>query len=229
MLYELVVEQLYYNQQVINRWNYLSTSTPASVTLSFALVSAFGGIPDALSHAFPAGSIMEGMFHVQATALTYVSIVAKAVYDPVDFYTTPFPVGQVGGAATGEAMSPMTAWGIRSNQVRTDIKSGQKRFAGCTEGSVNPGGVVEAGMLGLLQTLADRMSGPITYDDEGSILTFTPCVVQKEKYTTPSGKNAYRYYIDEDVQVPAHVAQNPTWSPKTTVRSQTSRQYGRGS
>jgi len=229
MLYEIVLEQSYYDQQVINRWNYVSTSTPSAVTLSFGLVNAFGGIPDTVTHAFPTGSLMDLISKVQATTLLYVSIVAKAIYDPTDFYTTPFPTGQHGLAATGEAMSPTAAWGMRSNQVRTDIKSGQKRLCGCTEGSVNPGGVVEPGMLGLLQNIANAMSTSITYDDEGAELVYVPCVVKKEPYTTPSGKTAYRYYPTLAEQVPSHIAQNPIWSPKTTIRTQTSRQYGRGS
>jgi hypothetical protein len=43
-LYEVVLEQRYYNQQVVNRWNYVGSGTPASVTGSFALLSALGFI-----------------------------------------------------------------------------------------------------------------------------------------------------------------------------------------
>jgi hypothetical protein len=109
-----------------------------------------------------------------------------------------------------------------------DIKSGQKRLAGVRNDDITAGGILSPVLQGLMQLVADAMSAPIVYVDEGASLTYTPCVVEKFMYTTPPKKKAYKYYPDPAVQVPGHVAMNPIWSIKTQVRSQTSRQYGKG-
>jgi hypothetical protein len=87
--------------------------------------------------------------------------------------------------------------------------------------------VFGSGTLGAMELLASVMGDTLTYDDEGNTLTYTPCVVQKEKYTTPSGKDAYRYYATESAQAP-HLAVGVAWEVYDTERSQVSRQYGHG-
>lgn len=72
------------------------------------------------------------------------------------------------------------------------------------------------------------MSATLTYDDSGNTLTFTPCIAQKEEYTTPRGKKAYKYYPTEVAQA-AHLASGIAWSYYPQTRTQGSRQYGRGS
>lgn len=46
---EVVLTQNYYGQEIINRFNYRASGTPAAVTYSFALVSALGAIYDELA------------------------------------------------------------------------------------------------------------------------------------------------------------------------------------
>jgi hypothetical protein len=72
------------------------------------------------------------------------------------------------------------------------------------------------------------MSASIGYPTVSPEVTFTPVIVGKQQYTTPSGNTAYRYYPTLTEQN-LHLASNPVWEPYTTVRTQTSRQYGRGS
>jgi len=229
MLYEVVLTGSYFNQQTINRWNYLSTSTPSSVTLSYGLAYAFGGIPDSITHEFVADSPMWHMAKVQNVAALYIDIIVKAIYDPFDFYTTPFFPGQAGLRSSGDNSAPFMAYGFKSTVVRTDIKSGQKRLVGVAEGDVGQGGVISGSITDLLQNVADVFSIPLIYDDEGATLTYTPCVVQKQKPPPTDTWKGYRYYPTLGEQVPGHVAQNPIWSYKPQVRTQVSRQYGRGS
>jgi hypothetical protein len=226
MLYEITLRAEYAGQQTINRWNYLSSGTPASVSGSFALASAMGFIRAPSTPFYPAGTIFPAIWAIQSTGLSYREVVSKAIYDPVDFYTVPFVHGEA-GAAEGVGASPFVALGMRSNRVRTDIDRGTKRFGGVSESVMGSAGVVETGAFTLLQVLADLMGDTLSYDDEGSTITFVPCVVSKLKYTTPSGKFAYKYYDTLSAQTP-HIASGVSWEAYSQVRSQTSRQYGKG-
>lgn len=227
MLYEVVLEQRYFNQQVINRWNYNSSGVPATVQGSFALAFAMGFIPDGTPPDYPADSIFAAMREIQGTALIYNQITVKAIYDVVDFYAAPFPTGTTGESTGGESVSPVDALGMRSTRVRTDISRGYKRFAGAVEGAFTEGGIVGSDMLTALNQLGGRMAETIEYIDEGSTLSFVPCIVSKEKYTTPSGKFAYRYYASQATQL-THIATGIGWEPYTQQRTQRSRQYGKG-
>lgn len=227
MLYELTMFGSYFGQQIVNRWNYISSGTEASVLKSFALVSAFGAIDTA--GVYPAGSPFITILNALSNAFTVNSVVARAasLYDPTDFYERPF-VTPKAGANTGQGMSPTIAYGFRTNRVRLDIGRGTKRLVGVCEGEVDAGGVINAGGIAAVNAIATKMTDVLSYTDEGATLTFTPCVVQKEEYTTESGKKAYRYYPTLAAQL-AHTATSVIWQAYPTVRTQNSRQYGRGS
>lgn len=228
MLYEVTLQGRYFNQQVINRWNYLSTGTPAVVTGAFGLAYAFGAIPDGLPPLFPSDSILAAIRQMTTSTMIWTSLTVRAAsdYAPTDFYEAPFGTGLTGNQpAQGE--SPTVAFGFRTNIVRTDIRRATKRFAGVGEDVVDAGGVITAGGLGNMTDLAEKMSAVLSYDDEGSVISYAPCVVSKELYHPEPGKNAYRYYPTLSEQL-EHVALGIVWSPYTTTRTQTSRQYGRG-
>lgn len=227
MLYEVVLRQEYYSQTIINRFNYVGAGVPAAVSGSFALIAALGFIPD--NSIYPAAGFFNILRGQLATTLRFVSVDARAIYDVVDFYERPF-VSNLFGVRAGEPMAPFMSYGFRTNRVRQDIGRGTKRFAGTVETQVGAGGNIETGMVSQLQELADVMSDVLTYDDEGNTLTFSPCIVKKEKYHPPTSPTnwAYRYWANEATQM-ADVALGIAWDPYITVRSQTSRQYGRGS
>lgn len=226
MLYELTMFGTFYNQQIVNRFNYLSTGIPAAVSGSFALMKAFGAIPD--NAVYPAGAPFAKIMQFLSSAFSITSVVTRAAadYDPLDFYERPFPTPFVGGSG-GDAMSPAVAYGYRTNRVRLDIDRGTKRFVGVPETAVMSGGVIGTAFYAELVQTAAAMSATLTYDDEGNTISFAPCVVHKQEYTTPRGRRAYRYYPTLEQQL-EYVATGITWQPYTTVRTQTSRQYGRG-
>lgn len=226
-LYEVVLEQEFAGQQIINRFNYLGSGTPASVTGSFALVSAIGGLPAATS--LGAGTLMRAIQDLQVTNVRFVQITARAVYLDEDFYASPFLANTLGlGAPGSSALSPIDSYGFKSNRVKQSIGRGYKRFVGVSEDYISAGGNLYDAGVGKAEVVKDELGTNLLYDDEGNSLTFAPCVVQKEKYTTPSGKTAYRYYPTEAEQAP-HLAVGIVWEAYTQIRSQVSRQYGRGS
>lgn len=224
---EVVLVQRYYNQTVLNRFHYIASGTPAAVTLSYGLLHAMALLPSRLSNgSFPNGVFMNKVQAIQVADVTTISANARDLYSVTDFYESPFPTPPTGGNG-GQGQSPAVAYGFSQSRVRTDIRRGMKRFVGVSESSVDGGGVIASGTLGIMSDLADLMGDTLTYDDEGNTLTYAPCILGYEEYTTPSGKKAYRKYATASAQL-AHVAQGGIWSPYTTTRTQTSRQYGRG-
>lgn len=230
---EVTLSGTYFNQQTITRWNYVSSGTPAAVSLSFALAAAFGGIYDlvAIPPAYPADTPLGRIAANMGNEWDWQQLTVLNVYSPTDFYQTPF-VNPYGGSAAGEQMSPVAAIGFRSNQVRRDVARGTKRFPGVREEDVGTGGVINGGVITNLNVVAAKMSEVLDYDDEGNALTFSPAICGKQEYDPnppPATGNhrAYRYYPTEAEQL-AMTAIGITWQPYTTVRSQVSRQYGHG-
>jgi hypothetical protein len=226
-LMELTLNQTYFGQKCVNRWNYVASGTPAAVTLSFALTSIMGFLStDVNLLSTTVGGSLQAVQNVDAI---FNSVIARAVYIDDDFYDSPFLSGTHGGASGGSgALSPTSAYGFFSSRVKQSIARGYKRFVGISESSSENGGEIVSGALTALEAVAGYMSDTLVYDDEGESLTFIPCIVQKEKYTVvDSGKDAYRYYADEAEQL-VHTAQGILWTPYDQIRTQVSRQYGRG-
>lgn len=228
-LYEMVLNTEYQGQQCVNRWNYMTTSVPAAVTLSYGLLAAAGFIQGLGDVDFPAGSLAELIRSLVNTGVTFVSVVAKEIWVLPDFYSTPFNTGTIGGATSGDLAAPFLAYGVHSNQTTRRVRAGTKRFVGVSEGFMGAGGLLDGISIGVLADICVAMNNNLSYDDEGSILQYQPVVVHKEKIVDPvTGKITYKYYPSEAEQIPANVAQNVVWSPMPYVRSQTSRQYKHG-
>lgn len=225
-LYEVVLEQQYAGQQCINRWNYVGTGTPSAVTPSFGLISALGFL--ALATTLLDGTVGGELQSLQNQGVVFVQATARAVYIDADFYGNGFLANTHGAIGTGETgLSPLDAFGFKSSRVVQSIGRGYKRFAGVDEGDVASFGNMLSIATTQMALLATAMGETLTYDDDGNTLTYTPCIAQKEKYTTPSGKSAYKYYATETLQA-AHLAQGISWEGYPQSRSQVSRQYGRG-
>lgn len=227
-LMEVTLQQTYQDQICINRWNYVASGSPSGVTFSFALMSIMGFLP--VTTTLTDGTVGGELQSLQNGGVFFNQAIARAVYIDDDFYDSPFLANTNGVGSDGSAsMTPINAFGFRSNRVKQSIHRGYKRFVGMGESNVGAGGVIESGTLTQMELLATAMTDTLEYDDEGTTLTFIPCIVQKEKYVVPlSGKDAYRYYEDQAVQL-EHTAQGVSWSAYRQTRSQVSRQYGRGS
>src|SRR6185369_7445570 len=131
-LYEVVLEQRYANQQSINRWNYLGSGTPAAVVPSFALISALGFL--GLTTTLTDGTVGGELQFLQNNGVVFVQATCRAVYVDDDFYANPFlasTFGATGSIVTG--LSPLVAYGFRSNRVKQSIGRGYKRFVGVDE------------------------------------------------------------------------------------------------
>lgn len=224
---EAVISQQYQGQQVINRYYYVSSGTPAAVSLSFALLSAMGYLSSGIvSGNFPLGTLARAIQGVQHNSLSYVSAAARNVYSDTDFYENPYP-GTVVGIQPGTATSPVLAYGYQSNRVRQSIRRGSKRYAGVTEEVLTQGGAYEAASLGSLEDIAAELSATLTYDDEGNTLTFVPAVVSLKPPSTPPITPSYTFWPTEAEQL-NRTATGVLFALQPRVRTQVTRQYGRG-
>lgn len=222
---EVILRSVMLGQQCVNRWNYVSSGDEGDVSKSFALVDAMGFVPSAGEP--PADTIMDQLKAMTDASVTFLEVQARDVYSVTDFYTLPFPAAY-NGEKTGEASAPFVAFGFKTNRVRSDIGRGTKRFVGIPEDYLSDGGVLNVDGLAAGVALAGLMSEILLYPDVGDTISFSPAVVKKEAYTTPSGREAYRYRASEALQL-AQTAYPVEWEAYTQARSQVSRQIGRGS
>lgn len=227
-LYEITLEQSYFGQQIINRWNYQSNTIPDGISGAFKALVGMGFVPDTDIDPFEGDTVGAKLQPLQSDNVTFVQAIAKNLYSVTDFFTYAFPPGTIGGNSGATGLSPTTAIGFASDRTRSDIRRAQKRFVGVCENVVGAGGVLEAAFQTQAQDLGDTMGDPNIVPAGAGSITYTPYVFGRELYVAPSGKDAYRYYGTEAEQLD-HIALITTFTLKTSTRTQTSRQYGRGS
>ncbi len=226
-VYSLKIAQTYNGQQCINEWHYLGSGTPAAVTMSFALASAFGCIES--GGAYDPGTPFGSMKAFQTTDVSYQEVITKNLYSVTDFYTTAFAVGAHGDSSNASGAQPsFMAYPFRTNRVRTDIRRGQKRYVGIAEANVDNFGTIAGATFTALAAHAALLSDNLTYDDEGNTLTFSPCVIQLKKDVTDPDNPKYIPWPTEAEQL-AHLAQGVVWTALPAVTTQNSRKIGRGS
>jgi hypothetical protein len=226
-IYVVTLRETYAAQECINRFSFVSTVEPSGITGSLAILQLLGAT-GIVAGAFPDDTLLKVIQDIQHAEVQFNEIEARNLYDVSDFYTLPF-VGDVhGGTASGNGMSPVLAYGFRSNRVRTDIRRGTKRLVGVNDNFVGAGGVLQAGAFTPMQNIADALTAVLNPDNTDSKGTYTPSVLHYHMYTSPPARKAYRPFDTEGAQL-ANVAIGVTWDWIDTVRSQVSRQYGHGS
>jgi hypothetical protein len=215
----------YYGQQVVNHFNYKADGDVPASGMSYGLNDKMGFHPSAGDP--PVGSLFEAIIGLQVSEMEWAGVLARAMYDPLDFNEVGFNPIVTGLVTSADAASPIYAFGVRTNRTRLDIGRGYKRFGGVSEDSVEPGGTIESGALTGLGTLATKLGAILTFTEGGATVTYTPCILKKEKIVDEDGKVTYRKYATEAEQL-EHIATGIVWTPYTTIRSQVSRQYDRG-
>jgi len=211
--------------EVVNVFNYQGDVNGVAGGDAAGLVNAMGLEPTAGT--FPADTVGAALQALVSNTVQWRQCICRNVYDPTDFIDLPYvPVAT--GSGSGEVLSPINAFGLRSNRTRLDISRGYKRFPGVLESQVATLGDLTSGAVTALTLVATQMGESLTFTDGTLTDTFLPVIVKKEKYTTGSGKTAYKYYASEAVQL-TKLAVGIVWEIYPQVRSQVSRQVGRGS
>jgi len=224
-LYEVVLKGVYYGQVCINRFNYYVSPADGPNASANNLANAMG-LP-VTAGAFVELSLLEAHQALVSSNYLYTSMFVRDVYSNTDF-TERF-IDAI-GAVTGESLSPVMAFGFRTDIKNLAVHRGMKRFAGIAETQQNTGGTLTAGAITLAEALAGKMSEAIVDPGADIGAFFTPCVVGKERYLVPGSdpeRFAYRYFPTVDEQF-ASLAIGVTWENYDQSRSQVSRQYQRG-
>src|SRR6266404_824030 len=230
---EVTLQGLYKNNIVtINRWNYTGDGVPVAPSdRAFSLLSALGMIPP--GGVAPSGTLLALVSPDEA----FTQALVKNPYDPTDFYDAPFnPV--VPGTSDGtNSLSPAEAFGFVTSLIRRDISRGTKRFVGVTTADNVAGGLLSSTALTRMDNIVTAMNATVTHTIAGVTFTFVPVIAGKERYAVPGSspvRYAYRYHAetgtpatDKATQL-ANLAGPTVWQKYSTIRTQTSRQYGRG-
>jgi hypothetical protein len=224
-LLQLRVEQRTFGQMCLNTFDFAETTPEPLTGASFALATAFGLIP--VAAAYPAATPFRLWRDLIDNSVEYIRFTIRTLYSVTDFYEAGFLPSTFGLVATAnEAMSPTLAYGITSNRVRTDVRRGSKRFAGVTETAVGDGGTVVPSALANWQLFCNSISVPITATVAGQAYSFSSSVLPKQ---TP-GDNVGQvgeFWPTYSAQL-AKSAIGLAWTPQQYIRTQVSRQYGRG-
>lgn len=224
--YVATLRQSYLNQLCINRFSYVSTVEPVGVNGSNVLATLMGGSP-LTDFQFPDGTLIQEIQGIVNPQVSFLELEVMNLFDEADFFTIPFPAGVVGEYEGGTPVTPTLAYGFYSNRITRAIRRGYKRFVGVDELAMGAGGVIVSPIAGDLVTLGSLLSSTLNPDNVDAHGVFTPSVFQYKEYTTPRGKKAYKPWPTEGEQL-AHAAIGVTFQPYEYVRTQNSRQYGRG-
>jgi len=232
-IFEVSIRSRYFQQECMNVFHYVWNGAGSdTVGASSALVAAMGWTGWTVENGYPADSFAEVWQAVSHTSVTFESVLVRNIYSNTDFYEWLFLLGgsSNSGLATGVAASPAFAFGFRSSKTRFDIKRGARRMVGVSETSMESGGAISPGTQTVLDIMALEF-GEIFDAGEGN--SFSPAIVKKNRVPVldeegdPTGRFKYVFYTDPAVQV-ENSAYPVTWQAQTTVRTQVSRQYGRG-
>ena len=224
-LYEVVLNGVYYGQKTVNRFNYYVSPSDGAAATANNLANAMG-LPFTTGAAVE-GSLLEALQDLVSSNYLFSSMFVRDVYSNTDF-TERFIDGT--GTVAGESLSPVMAFGFRTNIKNLAVHRGMKRFAGVAESSSSAGGTLTGGAITLAEALAAKMSETIVDVNADIAAFFVPCVVGKEKYVVPGSdpvRYAYRYFPTVDEQFDS-LAIGVTWENYDNSRTQVSRQYGRG-
>lgn len=136
-------------------------------------------IPDAVTSLFD--FLFDGALSALTDELVWDEVVYNNLLQPAEDQFV--SLSKAGTDTTFAALSPFDAASIRLFGANALTRSGYKRIAGITEGTVANGGVIESGVATTLQGLADRMAS--TFDDSGGTdVEFLPVIVGR----TPAGQ-----------------------------------------
>lgn len=223
-LYEVTLRQSYYGQLCVNVFSYITLPGIGVTPNALELLTLMGFIPEGDPLAFPDDTVANAIFSFQSSAVNFLSAEARELYSVTDFYEAAYSPPIIGNLDTGDDMSPLVSFGFYTARVRTDIRRGFKRFVGVTEGIIDNGGLIGSGIVAALTDCAEAMSEELG----GVTAAYSPCVISRERIVDPETEHVtYRLYETEAEQE-EHVANPLVYTFYDAVRSQTSRQYGRG-
>jgi len=223
VLYEITLRAQYFQQLCINRFHYLADGNIGFNPSAIELLTLLGFIPGGIPPVIATDTLFGQIRDLVSDQVLFLEAECRNLYSTTDFYVAAYSP-PFAGLTDGVACAPFLAYGLFSSRVRTDIRRGTKRLVGVVEEATEGGGGINTDFADDVADVAAKMSEVHT----GVTVTYYPAVLAYDKYVTPKGNDAYRPWPTEAEQA-AHAAFPVTWGSYADVRSQTSRQYNRGS
>lgn len=230
-LLELTLQTRFAGQIFLNRFNYVwDEVSPSPDNLAQKLIDATG-VNTYAGGEYEGNTLIWAIKAMLHQLCTFEIMTARDVDNVFDIAEFLFPTGDAGqGSNIGDAAPPFVALGFRTSKTRGDIKRGAKRFSGLGENVFGTSGTISSAYLSLGNQVAVELSRILP---DGGTGQFKPAVVHKKKVEVlnddggPTGRFKYVYWGDDDLNV-----QNSmfpvVFDLVTSIRSQTSRQFGRG-
>lgn len=211
----------------VNRYNCYNTTLSEVTNASQNLLEQLGYNPAAPTTPVTA-SILAAYMALSPVGFTLTQLYCRDIYNVNDFTQINLSGSGWDGARTGADMVAFGSPKLRSTRNRQDIKSGTKALIYPKQADVSTAaGSLSAGYITLMTTLCTRLSDGMSPFVGVTTAFFGWSIFQKEEYTTPRGKRAYRYYLDP-VEQAAHITAPVRWNPVEIMGSQDSRKFGKG-
>lgn len=161
--------------------------------------------------------VLDPMF---SSEITYTSTEVTNLSNPTILDTALYSRSPAGLA---DLVSPFASLGFRTARVRTDIRRGQKRFAGVTD-TMFVNGELAAGVLTQVNAIASLLEGDrIGVNDP--LTSWRQIIIKRVKYTAPSGRTAYR--LPENQSEYLFFDARP-WEANLFMTTQNTRKIARG-
>lgn len=213
---------------IMNEFNLVNTSLSEVTNASLNIIESLGYAPGT-----PATPVANSVFD-RWLELTYPNVeirefYCRDIYNVNDFaQVTVSGVGWQGSRATGNAEPAFMAAKLKSTRTRQDIKAGYKALPPMLDVDVvNSTGAIAASYITLMTTLCTALGNGTSPFVGVTQAYFAWAIVGKQKYTTPSGKTAYRYYPTMAEQA-ENMAYPVSWAPVERATTQDSRKFGKG-
>jgi hypothetical protein len=227
-MYRVTLEGNYSGQQTINTFDMLSGAVPSGENGALLVLAGMGFAPYTGLTPFGVDTFAGKLSLAQTVQAFFIQAVCRNLYSNTDFYTFAF-APDTHGQRTGQGMSPVLAAGFTTDRTRLDIRRGQKRFVGVSESDVDAAGYLNSDGQTVWNAVGNTMDNITVVPVGAGTFTFTPYVFQKQKVERGTPLKTHYDEWATEAEALEHIAKINVWTLKPTVRSQVSRQFGRGS
>lgn len=146
---------------------------------------ADGLADDFITEMVSAGSGLPLAVH---TATVFTSVEVRCPFDDSVIAVRSI---NVAGQRVGTGMPRFVAWSFKQARGRGDMHQGNKRLGLVSEADTS-GDAPAAGMVSVLDDVAQAMRLGYAITTSGGTFAVTPIIVKRIKYVTPEGNTAYR-------------------------------------
>lgn len=226
-LMEVILQGTTPTGMYLNKFNVYNNSLSGTTIASLPILETLGYDPSAPT-AVKVGSILEAFQLMTPATFEWTQFYARDIYNVNDFAQINVSGAGWQGKRSGTAEYSAFVAKLKSTRTRQDIKAGFKALPPILTNDTGMGtGALTSTVINMMTTICTRMDDGLDVYIGVGFNFFGWTIAQKEKYTTDSGKTAYRYYTTLEAQA-ERLATPVKWVPIERVSTQNSRKFGKG-